>query len=217
MLMEKLIIFDLDGTLINSIEDLHISVNYSLKKNNYPLITLEHTRKSIGNGVAMLMKRSLPNNINDEDYKKALNDFEDYYRIHKLDHTKPYDNMLTTLKTLKEKGFLLAVSTNKIEDAAKKIIDKYFEGVFITVCGDNNIRKKKPAPDSIIEIKRRINCDLKEIYYVGDSEVDYLTAVNSNCTPIIVSYGYRTKEELLSKIPSSTKIIDNCLELTKIL
>lgn len=214
--MEKLIIFDLDGTLINSIEDLHISVNYSLKKNNYPLVTLEHTRKSIGNGVAMLMKRSLPSNISEKDYKKALNDFEDYYQIHKLDHTKPYDNMLKTLKILKEKGFLLAVSTNKIEDAAKKIIDKYFKNIFITVCGDNNIRKKKPAPDSIIEIKRRINSDLKEIYYVGDSEVDYLTAVNSNCTPIIVSYGYRTKEELLSKIPSSTKIIDNCLELTKI-
>lgn len=214
--MEKLIIFDLDGTLINSIEDLHISVNYSLKKNNYPLVTLEHTRKSIGNGVAMLMKRSLPSNISEKNYKKALNDFEDYYQIHKLDHTKPYDNMLKTLKILKEKGFLLAVSTNKIEDAAKKIIDKYFKSIFITVCGDNNIRKKKPAPDSIIEIKRRINSDLKEIYYVGDSEVDYLTAVNSNCTPIIVSYGYRTKEELLSKIPSSTKIIDNCLELTKI-
>lgn len=215
--MKKLAIFDLDGTLINSIEDLHNSVNYSLKKNGYHLVTLEHTRKSIGNGVAMLMKRSLPNDISQEEYKKALDDFEKDYKLHNQDNTKPFEGMLNVLLTLKKNGFLLAVSTNKLESVAKEIIDNFFPNIFSTVCGDNGIRNKKPSPDSIYEIKKRLdisNSDL--IYYIGDSEVDYETAKNAKVNPIIVSYGYRTKDELLSKINDDVIIVDNCNKLVRV-
>lgn len=212
--MKRVIVFDLDGTLINSLEDLHLSVNHSLKINNYPLVTMEHTRKSIGDGVAMLMKRSVPLNTNETDYKKVLKDFEDYYHIHNQDHTKPYEGMYETLKVLKSRGFLLAVSTNKIEDVATVIINNFFPNIFETICGDNGIRNKKPSPDSIIEIKKRLNLNNEDqIYYIGDSEVDYKTAINSKATPIIVSYGYRTKEELLEKVPSNVKVVNNCKEL----
>lgn len=218
IVMKKVIVFDLDGTLINSLEDLHLAVNYALKVNNYPLVTMEHTRKSIGDGVAMLMKRSAPVNTNEIDYKKALKDFEDYYHIHSQDHTKPYDGMLETLKILKSHSFLLAVSTNKIEDVATTIVNNFFPNIFETICGDNGVRNKKPSPDSIIEIKKRLNLTNEDqIYYIGDSEVDYLTAVNSSATPIIVSYGYRTKEELLAKVPSNVKVVNNCKELINIL
>lgn len=212
--MKKLAIFDLDGTLIDSIQDLHNSVNYSLNKNGYPLQSLDHTRKSIGNGVAMLMKRSLPSDISSTEYKKALNDFEKDYKIHSQDNTKPFVGMKEVLISLKEKGFLLAVSTNKLESVAKIIIDNFFPNIFSTVCGDNGIRNKKPSPDSIYEIEKRLNISNSDlIYYIGDSEVDYQTAKNASVNPIIVSYGYRTKDELLSKINDDIIIVDNCANL----
>lgn len=211
---KKLIIFDLDGTLIDSIKDLHNSANYALKLNNFPLMTLEHTRLSIGNGVAMLVKRSLPTTIDEATYHKVLNDFEIHYRNHNLDLTKPFEGMIETLKALKEKGYLLAVSTNKIEDAAKVIVNKFYPNIFDIVVGDNGKRKKKPAPDSIKYIMKKLDISLNDIiYYVGDSEVDYQTAINSKIKPIIATYGYRKLDELEEKIKANFDFINYSKEL----
>ena len=192
----KLLIFDLDGTLIDTLKDLNQSVNYALKKHSFPLKDLEHTRKSIGDGVAMLIKRSLPDDIDEKTYKDVLKDFEEHYHLHSEDNTSLYNGMKEVLISLKEKGYLLAVSTNKIEDVAKNLIDKFYPNIFDTVCGDNKSRRRKPYPDSINEISKRLSFyDKENITYIGDTEVDYMTAKNSDINFILVSYGYRLERE----------------------
>lgn len=197
---KKLLIFDLDGTLIDTLKDLNNAVNYSLSKHGYELRSLEHTRKSIGDGVAMLVKRSLPENVTEIEYTDVLKDFEDYYKLHSNDNTSPYPGMKETLIKLKEKGYLLAVSTNKIEDVAISLINNFYPNIFDTVCGDNKIRQRKPSPDSINEICKRLSfSDKNNIIYIGDTEVDFMTANNSKIGFILVSYGYRTEEEQITK------------------
>lgn len=197
---KKLLIFDLDGTLIDTLKDLNNAVNYSLNKHGYELRSLEHTRKSIGDGVAMLVKRSLPETVTEIEYVNVLKDFEEYYKLHSNDNTSPYPGMKETLIKLKEKGYLLAVSTNKIEDVAISLIENFYPNVFDTVCGDNKVRQRKPSPDSINEICRRLSFnDKSSITYIGDTEVDFMTANNSKIGFILVSYGYRTEEEQIEK------------------
>ena len=194
--MKKLLIFDLDGTLIDTLIDLNQSVNFALKLNGFELKDIEHTRKSIGDGVAMLVKRSLPKDVDEKTYKKVLSDFEDHYKIHSEDNTYPYKGMKEVLVSLKQKGYLLAVSTNKIEDVAVRLIEKFYPGLFDTICGDNKIRQRKPAKDSIEEICKRLSFyDKKNITYIGDTEVDALTAKNAEVKFLLVSYGYRKIDE----------------------
>ena len=197
---KKLLVFDLDGTLIDTLKDLNIAVNYSLNKHGFELRSLEHTRKSIGDGVAMLVKRSLPETVTEIEYADVLENFEEYYKLHSNDNTSPYPGMKETLIKLKEKGYLLAVSTNKIEDVAISLIDDFYPNIFDTVCGDNKVRQRKPSPDSINEICRRLSFnDKNNITYIGDTEVDFMTANNSKVGFILVSYGYRTEEEQIAK------------------
>lgn len=217
MLQNKsLIVFDMDGTIFDTLKDLNASVNYALTKNNYPLRDIEHTRRSIGNGVAMLVKRSVPENTSEEDYKKTLKDFENHYSKHSFDHTSPYKGFYEVLKELKVKGYKLAVATNKLESVAKDLVNKYYPNIFDTICGDDGIRNKKPAPDQIIEICKRLSIkDKSQILYLGDSEVDYEFAINSGVDVLLVSYGYRTIDELNNKIKTPFKYIDNIRELIK--
>lgn len=197
---KKLLIFDLDGTLIDTLKDLNNAVNYSLNKHGFELRCLEHTRKSIGDGVAMLVKRSLPETVTEIEYANVLEDFEKYYKLHSNDNTSPYPGMKETLIKLKEKGYLLAVSTNKIEDVAISLIENFYPNIFDTVCGDNKVRQRKPSPDSINEICKRLTFkDKNNITYIGDTEVDFMTANNSKVGFILVSYGYRTEEEQIAK------------------
>ena len=206
----------MDGTIFDTLTDLNKSVNFALAKNGYPTRSIEHTRKSIGNGVAMLVKRSVPESTTEEDYKTTLKDFEEYYSKHSLDNTKPYDKVLETLKELKHRGFLLAVATNKIENVAIDLVNKYYPNLFDTVCGDNGIRNKKPAKDQTEEICKRLNYfDKSKILYIGDSEVDYEFAINSKIEPLLVTYGYRTLEELKTKISNEFDYITSIEELAK--
>ncbi len=205
---KQLLIFDMDGTILNTLNDLMDATNYALKQNNFSLRNYEQIRKAVGNGVAMLIKRSLPNNIDEITYKKVLKDFEEYYSAHSSEKTTTYEGMSNTLKYLKDHGYLLAVATNKLEEVAIELVDRFYPNLFSTVCGDNGIRAKKPAPDCINEIANRLNViDKAKIVYIGDSEVDYQTSLNSGVDCIIVSYGYRTKEEL-KKLSIDTLTID---------
>ena len=205
---KQLLIFDMDGTILNTLNDLMDATNYALKQNNFPLRNYEQIRKAVGNGVAMLIKRSLPNNIDEITYKKVLKDFEEYYSAHSSEKTTTYEGISNTLKSLKDHGYILAVATNKLEEVAIELVDRFYPNLFSTVCGDNGIRAKKPAPDCINEIANRLNViDKAKIVYIGDSEVDYQTSLNSGVDCIIVSYGYRTKEEL-KKLSIDTLTID---------
>ena len=209
----KLIIFDLDGTLINTLKDLNNAVNYALDKYNYPHRTLENTRNDIGNGVAKLMERSIPNGIENTNYKEALQVFKDYYRIHYFENSLPYNGIKEVLIELK-KNYKLAVVSNKFDEGAKKLVNFYFPNIFDAIQGQVDYLRTKPSPDLVNKVLKELDIKSEESIYVGDTEVDYLTAQNSTILPILVSYGYRTKKQLLDKTKGSP-IIDEPSDLLK--
>ncbi len=195
---KRLLIFDLDGTLVDTIPDLNNSINYANRMMGFPERSLEHTRISIGNGVPVLIRRSVPKDTSDQDYLKTLEIFKKHYIEHAIDNSVPYEGMFDVLRRLRKRGYTLAVVTNKNEDMAKKIIDHFYPHLFITVVGNNGIRKPKPAYDNINELHNRIKIRRpRSSVYIGDTEIDYLTAKKAMIPPYIVTYGYRTKDELI--------------------
>jgi phosphoglycolate phosphatase len=210
--MKKLVIFDLDGTLLDTLGDLKNAVNYALNAKKWPQKSKEDVRLAIGNGVAKLIQRTVPNGISKEEYDSTLETFKIYYGNNYDIETKPYPGLLKMLKKLKKDGFLLAVCTNKIHAIASYLVDHFFPGLFDYVQGDEIGIPKKPEPDMIDRILNRFSLTEKDAVYVGDTDVDRLTAINSHLEYALVEYGYRTKEELSIFCPDS-KAIPNSSQL----
>lgn len=210
--MKKLIIFDLDGTLINTLVDLKNSVNYALEQKGYPTVSLEHIRRSIGNGVAKLVERSIPNGSENPDYKEALAIFTEHYSKNYKVETVPYDGIIDVLEGLKREGMILAVCTNKIQAVAEELIHLYFGDRFDFIQGDMVGVERKPHPAMINRILESLNIKREDAFYIGDTEVDEQTAVNSKLDYVLVSYGYRTNEEQ-DKLTPNAKIVNNPQEL----
>jgi phosphoglycolate phosphatase len=189
-------IFDLDGTLLDTIEDLAIAVNYSLEKNNYPLRTLEEVSSFVGNGVFKLMERAI--GVKNADVAKPLDDFLAYYREHSAVKTKPYDGIIEVLQELKKCGKKTAIVSNKIDCATKDLAKIYFDGLIDVALGENEAGgiRKKPARDSIDLALKELNADPSSAVYIGDSEVDIQTAKNAGMTCISVTWGLREENFL---------------------
>lgn len=194
---KKTIIFDLDGTLIDTLPDLNASINYMCEKCGYPLKDKEHTRVSIGNGIKVLVRRSIPETVTEEEYQKALEIFREYYTAHSMDKSVPYKGMSDVLRRLRKRGYKLAVVTNKNEDIAKKMIQKFYPNIFVEIIGANGILKPKPDYDMINEVRNRMKIRrISMAVYIGDTEVDYTYARRALMAPYLVTYGYRSKKEL---------------------
>lgn len=186
----KAVIFDLDGTLLYTLKDLYLSVNYALEKFNYPTRTLTEIRKFVGNGIRNLMTQACPENI--PDFEECLQCFKEYYSLHSQDNTVPYDGIMELLKVLKEKDIPCAVVSNKFEAATKELIEKHFKGYFATVVGEGAGIPKKPDPAGVFEVMKRFNIeDKKEVVLIGDAETDIATARNAGIKCITVTWGYR--------------------------
>lgn len=215
---KKLLIFDLDGTLMNTLKDLNIATNFALKKYNYEPRTLEQTRKDIGNGVAMLIARSIPNGMDNPNYPECLSNFKDYYKAHYFENTFPYQKVKETLSILKSKGYYLAVVSNKFDEGAKKLVNYYLPNLFDRIQGSlpELGLGYKPSPDLVNKVLKELNINSKDALYIGDTEVDYQTAINSSLDVVMVSYGYRDKEFLKEHIKNSP-IIDSIDELINLL
>ena len=194
--MKKIIIFDLDGTLLDTLEDLQKAVNFALANFNYPLRSLEQVRKDIGNGVAKLMERSTPKGLENEYYHKALEIFKEYYAKNYNNFTHSYAGMVDLVKTLKDLGYIVTVATNKIVDVAKELLDIHYPGLFDYIQGDAEGVHKKPHHDMIDNIVKHYEVSKEEVLYVGDTNVDEETAQNSEVDYVLVTYGYRTIEEI---------------------
>ena len=210
--MKKLLIFDLDGTLIDTLEDLNNSVNYALKLHHFPEKSLEDIRKAIGNGVAKLVARNIPNNEANPEYKQTLEDFRKHYSQNSCVFTKPYDGMNDALINLKSHGYILAVATNKLSSVARPMIERFFLNLFDYIQGDEPGMDRKPAPMMVESLCERFKVDKKDAFYIGDTNVDMETAINSKVDFVLVTYGYRTKEELQVQCPGQPTI-DNIYEL----
>lgn len=202
--MKKVIIFDLDGTLLDTLDDLRMSVNFALSKYNYPLRTREHVRKDIGNGVEMLMKRSVLRGFLDENYENCLALFREYYKEKYNVHTHPYAGGYELVKKLKNEGYIVTVATNKIYSVAKDLLDTNYPGLFTYFQGDQKGIKKKPDSQMIEEIINHFGVTKEEVVYIGDTNVDEETALNAGVTYGLVTYGYRTIEEIKKSCITTT-------------
>ncbi len=196
--MTKLVIFDLDGTLLNSLQDLAASTNYALRQHGYPTHELPAFRYFVGNGINKLLERALPEKERThENMLKIREDFMAYYAEHKADFTAPYDGICELLKTLKRHHVLLAVASNKYHAATRELIPEYFgEGLFDFVYGQREGIPVKPDPTIVFDIMKEAGGSKEEVLYVGDSGVDMQTAVNSGVTSVGVTWGFRDRKEL---------------------
>lgn len=194
--MYNTIIFDLDLTLLNTLGDLHATMNYVLRYFDFPERTKEEINSFIGNGIKMLIKRSMPKEVSLEIYNQGIELFRKYYSEHIMDHTLVYDGIIDTLKELKRQGFKLGVASNKDYYAVKMLCNHFFGDLLDVIIGTRNDINSKPEIDMIEYIKKEI--PNASILYIGDSEVDCQTAINANIDGLMVSWGSRSKELLSS-------------------
>lgn len=197
--MKKAVIFDLDGTLLNTLDDLADSTNYALSRFGYPTRTIEEVRQFVGNGVAKLIERAIPEGKNNPNFEKCLAIFKENYAQNMYNKTAPYNGIIEMLSNLKSKGIKIAVVSNKFDLAVKELCKKYFEGVIDFAAGENEAQgiKKKPAPDTVISVLNEFNFASEDAVYVGDSDVDIMTAKNSKMPCISVTWGFRDEKFLL--------------------
>lgn len=209
---KKLLIFDLDGTLINTVNDLNKATNFALEKHHYPLRSIKQTTDDIGNGVAKLIERSVPLGTSKEEYLQILSEFKEYYKEHYFDNSFPYEGVKDTLIKLKELGYSLAVVSNKFNEGANALVNKYFKNIFDHIQGLESPFNAKPSNDMVNYTMSKLGFNAKETLYIGDTNVDYETAKNANVDIVLVSYGYRSKEYLTKNI-KNPHIIDHMWEL----
>lgn len=197
--MKKTVIFDLDGTLLNTLDDLADSTNYALSKFGYPTRTIDEVRQFVGNGVAKLIERAIPEGKNNPNFEKCLAIFKENYAQNMYNKTAPYNGIIEMLSNLKSKGIKIAVVSNKFDLAVKELCKKYFEGFIDFAAGENEAQgiKKKPAPDTVISVLNEFNFAPEDAVYVGDSDVDIMTAKNSKMPCINVTWGFRDEKFLL--------------------
>lgn len=211
--MIKAVIFDLDGTLLDTIEDLRESTNYALAKCGYPIRSIEDIRNFVGNGVEKLIERAIPNGKNNNDFEDCLSLMKKYYSINNTKYTSPYEGVISLLQELKSKGIKVAIVSNKFDSAVKVLCNKYFEGLFDIAFGENESCRKKPYSDMIIKVLTQFKIAKNEAILVGDSEVDIQTAKNSGLECISVLWGYKNKQFLLEN--GAKNLISTPIELLK--
>jgi phosphoglycolate phosphatase len=190
-------IFDLDGTLLNTIEDLAASCNYALRSCGMPEYSVREIQNFVGNGVKKLMERSVPQGVNNPNFEQALQTFRTYYLEHNAVYTRPYDGIPELLETLKSHGKGVAVVSNKFDAATKALVKQYFGDDIKVAIGESAHISKKPAPDMVIEAMRQLDCTPENTVYIGDSDVDIITARNSSLPCISVLWGFRDRSFLI--------------------
>jgi len=192
----KAILFDLDGTILNTIPDLWHSANYALNALGYPERTLEEVNSFVGNGVRMLMKRALPEDVSDDIWDKSVVLQKQYYDANLAVETKPYEGIPSLLSDLKYKGYAIGTVSNKYNEAVQKLMDIYYPGVFDIALGSSDSIPLKPDRAMVDFVLNKLGVSAQETIYVGDSEVDYKTAINSELFPVLVDWGFRSREKL---------------------
>ena len=192
-------IFDLDGTLLDTLTDLAASTNYALRTHGMPEHTIDEVRRFVGNGVRKLMERAVPDGTDNPLFDEAFATFRQYYMEHSLDTTRPYEGVPEMLAALKAKGCQLAVVSNKMMAATQELCRHFFPETIEVAIGENEAEgiRKKPAPDTVIAALRQLGVGEEGAVYVGDSDVDIDTARNSNLPCINVLWGFRDRDFLL--------------------
>jgi phosphoglycolate phosphatase len=198
-MMAHTYIFDLDGTLLDTLNDLATSVNYALRTHHMPEHSIDDVRHFVGNGVRMLMVRAVPDGEQNAQFEATFRTFREHYMAHSLDTTHPYQGIPELLAELKAQGKRLAVVSNKFYAATQELCHHFFPDTIEVAIGEHEAEgiRKKPAPDTVMEALRQLGVSKEGAVYVGDSEVDIATAHNSGLPCISVLWGFRSREFLL--------------------
>ncbi|MDY6266287.1 MAG: HAD family hydrolase [Prevotella sp.] len=191
-------IFDLDGTLLNTINDLAASTNYALRSAGMPEHSVDDVRRFVGNGVKKLMERAIPDGLNNPDFDETYATFRKHYLKHSLDTTKPYDGIPEVLAELKRRGKKLAIVSNKFYAATQELARHFFPDTIEVAIGERENIRKKPAPDTVLEAMRQLGVGKEGTVYIGDSDVDIDTAHNVGVPCISVLWGFRDRDFLLA-------------------
>ncbi len=193
----KTYIFDLDGTLLSTLADLAASTNYALRTHHMPERSIDEVRRFVGNGVKKLMERAIPDGLNNPLFEETFATFRQHYMQHNLDTTQPYPGIMQLLEQLKAEGKNIAVVSNKFYAATRELCRHFFGDLVPVAIGEREDIRKKPAPDTVIEALRELGVDKEGAVYIGDSDVDIMTAKNSGIPCVSVLWGFRDKEFLL--------------------
>ena len=213
--MYKAIIFDLDGTLTDTLRDLYDSVNYALRKMGFPERTMDEVRNFVGNGIHRLIERAVPKDTSEEVLEMCFAHFREHYVVHCQDHTCLYPGIDTLLKELHERGIKLAIVSNKLQAGVDELYATYFQNTVNIAIGEQEGLRRKPSPDMIEFVLKKLGINKEEALYVGDSEVDIATANNAGLPCISVLWGFRHREELTKA--GATSFISHPHELLELL
>lgn len=211
----KLAIFDLDGTILDTLEDLADAMNYALGEHGYPGRTIEEVRRFVGNGIRKLIERAVPAGLAKEEIDRVHETFSAYYQQHCADKTRPYEGVLQLLERLRAAGCLTAVVSNKADAAVQPLCRRYYNGLFDYAVGERTGIRRKPDPDSVQEVLRRLQVEAADAVYIGDSEVDIQTAKNAGLDSIIVTWGFRDRDYLESQ--GGRRFVDRPEEIEQII
>lgn len=192
----KAVLLDLDGTILDTLEDLVISVNHALKECGYPERTYAEIRRFVGNGAKKLIARSVPEGTGEEECGTVLKKFNEHYSVHCEDHTGPYKGIPELIVELKNRGMGIAVVSNKPDYAVQTLCANHFPGLIEVTAGQKSGVRMKPEPDSVYMAIEDMGAVKEEAVYVGDSEVDIKTAENAGIPCILVDWGFRDREDL---------------------
>ena len=197
--MKKVFIFDLDGTLLDTLGDLAASVNYALRTHGMPEHSIDDVRRFVGNGVRKLMERAVPDGVSNPDFEAAFSTFRQHYMAHSLDTTKPYDGIPEALEALKAEGCRLAVVSNKMMAATQALCRHFFPDTIEVAIGEDEAHgiRKKPSPDTVYAALRSLGVGKDEAVYIGDSDVDIETAANAGLPCVSVLWGFRDRDFLI--------------------
>ena len=209
--MTKAIVFDLDGTLLDTLTDLAASTNYALRSCGMPEHSIDDVRRFVGNGVRMLMTRAVPDGESNPRFDEAFSVFRQHYMQHCLDTTCPYPGIMDALARLKEKGMMLAIVSNKMQVATEELRLHFFSQYIDVAIGESAAIRKKPAPDTVNEALRLLGISHDEAIYVGDSDVDIDTARAAMMPCASVLWGFRDRQFLLNH--GATRLLSSPEEL----
>lgn len=185
------VLFDLDGTLLNTLEDLTDATNAALTSFGMPSRTIDEVRRFVGNGARRLMELSMPDGFANPQFEEVFAAFKEHYGLYCNEKTRPYDGVMELLRGLKREGYQLAIVSNKPDFAVKELAEIYFEGIIAAATGEKEGVAKKPAPDTVRAALGELGVDAERALYVGDSDVDVMTAKNAGMKCVSVLWGFR--------------------------
>lgn len=211
----RLAIFDLDGTLLNTLDDLAASINYALAYCSMPQRSTEEVKNMVGNGIRLLIERAVPCGTPENEINRVHSAFTEYYKAHNADLTRPYDGIYEMLNSIRLAGVLTAVVSNKADYGVQALCRKYFDRMFELAVGEKEGVRRKPYPDSVYEVLSFLGIDKTDAVYIGDSDVDIKTAANAGMNCISVGWGFRDREFLTEN--GADIIVSSPEELAKII